>query len=160
MDSDHISALNAWVDTLPTLKTGQWLGNVYTQSYGGVDGINLQDIIGSGENFERFIDHPAWIEKVCHYLGHSTKLYIYENFINVRESSDYIGVHSGGHIVDSHQRCGRRNGQWASWMVAVLVPLTDVGLGDGATVVIPGSNKSDFQHPMQDVGGGISVGSG
>ena len=55
---------------------------------------------------------------------------------------------------------------WASkWPVGQLdgcglVPLTDVGPGDGATVVIPGSHKSDFQYPMQDVGGGISVGSG
>lgn len=160
LERDHLAALNGWIDALPPLQTGQWFGNVYTQSYGGIDGVNLQDIIEGGEIFERLIDHPAWIEPARHYLGPSTKPYIYEIFINVRESGGYIGVHSGGHNVDHHQRSGRRNGQWVCTLLSLLAPLTDVGPGDGATVVIPGSHKSDFPHPQQDRRGGISQGSG
>ena len=152
LDRDHLGALNDWIDALPPLETGQWFGNVYTHSYGGIDGVNLQDIIEGGELFERLIDHPAWTDSVRYYLGPSTKPYIYEIFVNVRESRGYIGVHSGGHLVDHHQRSGRRKGQWACFMLSLLAPLTDVGPGDGATVVIPGSHKSDFAHPMQSVG--------
>jgi hypothetical protein len=160
LERDHLSALNAWIDALPPLDTGQWLGNVYTQSYGGIDGINLQDIIEGGEIFERLIDHPAWIEQARHYLGPSTKPFLYEIFVNVRESGGYIGVHSGGHNVDYHQRSGRRNGQWVCTMLSLLAPLTDVGPGDGATVIIPGSHKADFPHPMQDKRGGITAAAG
>lgn len=32
LDRDHLAALNGWIDTLPPLQTGQWFGNVYTQS--------------------------------------------------------------------------------------------------------------------------------
>ena len=149
LDRDHIGAINAWIDALPPLKTGQWLGNVYTQSYGGIDGINLQDIIEGGEIFERLIDHPAWMAYVRHYLGMSTKPYIYEIFINVREEGGYIGAHSGGNYVDHYPRSGRKNGQWVVFMTSLLVPLNDVGPGDGATAVIPGSHKSDIQHPMR-----------
>lgn len=42
IERDHLAALNAWIDALPPLQTGQWFGTVYTQSYGGIDGINLQ----------------------------------------------------------------------------------------------------------------------
>ncbi len=160
LDRDHLAVINAWIEALPPLKTGQWFGNVYVQSYGGIDGINLQDVVEEGEIFESLIDHPAWIDQVRYYLGPSTKPYIYEIFVNVRESGGYIGVHSGGHNVDHHQRSGRRNGLWVCTMLSLLVPLTDVGPGDGATVVIPGSHKSDFPHPMQDRGGRISPGSG
>lgn len=160
LDPAHLAAINAWIDALPPLETGQWLGNVYTQSYGGIDGINLQDIIEAGELFERLIDHPAWIDPVRHYLGPSTKPYIYEIFVNVRGTGGYIGVHSGGHNVDHYQRSGRRNGQWVCPMLSLLAPLTDVGPGDGATVVVPGSHKSDLPHPQQEGRGRITSGPG
>jgi len=160
LDPDHVVAINSWIDALPTLEPGQWYENIYTQSYGGIDGTNLQDIIEGGPLFERLIDHPAWIDKVRHFLGPSTKPYIYEVFVNVRAAGGYIGTHSGGHNVDHHQRSGRRNGQWVCSMLSLLAPLTAVGPGDGATVIIPGSHKSDFPHPRQDQRGGISKESG
>lgn len=159
LERDHLAALNAWIDALPTLQPGQWLGNVYTQTYSGVDGINLQDIIEGGEIFERLIDHPAWIDRARHYLGPSTKPYMYEIFINVRNSGGYIGVHSGGHNIDHLHRTGRLNGQWVCGMLSLLAPLTDVGPGDGATMIVPGSHKSDFPHPAQNRTGGLSDGS-
>ena len=160
LDRDHVAAINAWIDALPPLQVGEWIGNVYMQSYGGIDGTNLQDVIEAGEIFESLIDHPAWISQVSHYLGPSTKPYIYEIFVNVREAGGYIGVHSGGHNVDHYQRSGRRNGQWVCPMLSLLAPLTDVGPGDGATMVVPGSHKSDFPHPLQEQQGRISSGSG
>ena len=160
LDQEHVKSVDRWVDALPPLETGQWFGNVYVQSYGETDEMNLQDVIEAGEIFEGLIDHPFWIEKVRHYLGPSTAPYIYEIFVNVREPGGYIGVHSGGHNVDHYIRSGRRNGQWVCPMLTVLVPLTDVGQGDGATVLIPGSHKSDLPHPGQDKRGRISDGPG
>ncbi len=97
LDYDHLVSINTWIDALPPLKTGEWFGQVYVQSYGDIDGINLQDVIEAGEIFERLIDHPAWIDQVRHYLGPSAKPYIYEIFINVRES----GATSGCILADT-----------------------------------------------------------
>ena len=165
-DPAHVAAINAWLDALPPLdpvKTqpnavpepdiGQWIGQVYTQSYGRVDGINLQDIIEAGELFEGLIDHPAWIDRVRHYLGPSARPYIHEIFVNLREAGGYIWPHSGGHAADYNQRSGRRNLQWVCTYLSLLVPLADVGPGDGATVVVPGSHKSDIAHPRTRDGG-------
>ena len=161
LDPEHIAAMNAWIDDLPPLNpddaqpnavpdrnTGQWLGRVYTQSYGSVDGVNLQDIIEGGEIFERLIDHPAWVDRVRHYLGPSAKPFIHEIFISLREATGYIWPHSGGHAVTHNVREGRRNAQWVCPMLSLLAPLTDVGPGDGATVIVPGSHKSDIPHPQ------------
>jgi hypothetical protein len=166
LDRDHVAAINAWIDALPPLDpdntqpnappqhdAGQWIGNVYTQSYGKVDGINLQDIIEAGEQFERLIDHPAWIDAVRHFIGPTSKPYIHEIFASVRQPGGYIWPHSGGHAADHNQRAGRRNLQWVCTYLSLLVPLTDVGPGDGATVVVPGSHKSDIAHPQTHDGG-------
>ena len=32
----------------------------------------------------------------------------------------------------------------------MLLALTDIGPGDGGTMIIPGSHKSNFQHPDHD----------
>ena len=29
---DHVASINAWIDALPPLKTGEWVGHVYIQS--------------------------------------------------------------------------------------------------------------------------------
>ena len=160
LDSNHVGALNDWIDVMPRLKTGEWKGNMYGHSYRDVDGTNLQDIIEGGEIFERLIDHPAWIDVVRHYIGPSDRPYIYEALLNLRDAGGFIGVHSGGHIIDHHQRTGRSGGQWICTMLSLMVPLNDVLQGDGATMIIPGSHKSDFPHPMQDRRGAITQGPG
>ena len=160
LDADHMGAVNAWIDALPPLEQDQWYGNIYVHTYGGVDGTNLQDIIEEGKFFERLIDHPAWIDLVRHYLGPSTRPYLNEALLNMRGAGGYIGVHSGGHNIDHHQRNGRSRGQWVCSMLTLMVPLNDVGAGDGATVIVPGSHKSDFSHPMQKERGGITEGPG
>jgi len=154
LGTDHIAAINAWIDELPPLKPGDPYGKMYAQAYGVVDGVNIQDIIEGGEIFERLIDHPAWFERVCHYIGKSGKPYINEIFLNVREPGAFIWPHSGGHAVTHIHRSGRYKDEWVCWMLSLLVPLTDIGPGDGATVIVPGSHKSDLPHPetANDIG--------
>src|SRR4051794_23884563 len=48
LDLDHIRAMNDWIDALPPLAMSQWHDNVYVHTYGGIDGMNLQDIIEGG----------------------------------------------------------------------------------------------------------------
>ena len=160
IDRDHVRAMNDWIDNLPELEPGQWHGNMEVHTYGNVDGMNLQQIIEGGEIFERLIDHPSWIGQVRHYLGKRHRPFINEGFLNVRGQGGYIGVHSGGHIRDSRRRGGRIGGQWCCAYLSLLIAQTDIGPGDGATVLVPGSHHSDFPHPMQDEQADISVGAG
>lgn len=155
---DHIAELNATLDTIlaldPPLRTGEWYGGVQAHSYGGAEGVNLQQIYEAGEPFERLIDHPSWFAKVKHFVGgegtfdwHHGSLFIDENFANVRGPGEAIGVHSGGY--DGVTRCQFRyqNGRFHCGQINILMALTDIGPGDGATMVIPASHKSNFVHP-------------
>ena len=156
IDPDHLRVMNDFLDALPPLQIDQWYGNIDVHTYSGIDGMNLQNIIEGGEFFERLIDYPAWIDLVRHYIGSHDRPFINEGFINIRGPGGYIGVHSGGHMPDSRNRTGRSQSEWCCCLLTLMVPLTDVGLGDGPTVIVPGSHKSDFPHPMQKASAGIT----
>lgn len=160
IDARHLAEMNRWIDELPEVDLGEALGNVAVHTYGSQDGLNLQNIIEGGEIFERLVDHPAWIGRVRHYLGNRHRPYVSESFLNLRKEAGYIGAHSGGHVVDSRKRSGRDKGQWCCSYLTLLLALSDVGPGDGATAVVPGSHKSDLPHPRQDAKGGLSKASG
>jgi hypothetical protein len=158
LTSAHLTELNAILDNIkqlqPPLAPGEWYGGVHAHSYGGAEGINLQQIYEAGEPFERLIDHPAWFAKVKHFVGgegtfdwHHGPLFIDENFANLRGPGEAIGVHSGGY--DGVTRCQFRyqNGRFHCGQINILMALSDIGPGDGATMVIPGSHKSNFTHP-------------
>lgn len=155
---DHVAELNGIIDDVirlePPIKPGEWYGGVHAHSYGGVDGINLQQIYEAGEPFQRLIDHPCWIDKVKSFVGgegtfdhHHGPLFIDENFANVRGPGEAIGLHSGGHTGTKRNQFRYRNGRFQCGQVNILMALTDIGPGDGATMLIPGSHKSNLVHP-------------
>ena len=156
LEADHLKKINDWIDVLPPLEREEWLGNMEVHTYGDIDGLNLQNIIEGGELFERMIDHPAWIDLVRYYLGSLTEPFINECFLNLRGRGGYIGVHSGGWKTDGRIRSGVQGGTWCVQYLSLIVALNDIGPGDGASVVIPGSHKSSFQHPQQTEGVGIT----
>jgi ectoine hydroxylase-related dioxygenase (phytanoyl-CoA dioxygenase family) len=152
VDAEHITALNTVLDAIPPLEYGQWWGNVQRKDDNGVAGCELQNIVEAGEPFERLIDHPTWIEYLRRYCGEQGSyvegLFIDECFASLRRTGGYFGAHSGGwrgalrgsyHYSNSTFRCGQVN---------ILLALTDIGPGDGGTLVIPGSHKSNFEHPQ------------
>jgi hypothetical protein len=152
--SDEVEACNCVLDGLQQLRKDQWAGWVHGHDYGGKEGLNLQQIYEAGESFERLIDHPSWIEKVRLFVGgegtfdyHHGALFIDECFANIREAGEAIGLHSGGHERVKRCQFDVRNGKFACGQVNVLVALTDIGPGDGATIVVPASHKANFPHP-------------
>jgi hypothetical protein len=159
---DHLTAINAildrFIDMDPPLRHNEWVGGVHAHTFGGKDGVNLQQIYEAGEPFERLIDHPNWIDKVKCFVGgqdnfdsHHGPLFIDENFVSLRGPGEAIGVHSGGHEIV--KRCQYRvlNGKFGCGQINVLMAFNDVGPGDGPTMVIPGSHKASFPHPEFDL---------
>lgn len=138
IDTDHVAQLNAIIDSIislqPPLAVGDWYGCVHAHSYGGREGINLQQIYEGGEPFERLIDHPNWLDKVRHFVGgestfdyHHGPLFIDENFANVRGPGEAIGLHSGGHAASKRNQFRFRNGKFMCGQINILMALTDIG---------------------------------
>ncbi|MEO6906913.1 MAG: phytanoyl-CoA dioxygenase family protein [Abditibacteriaceae bacterium] len=159
IDANHVAQLNSIIDNItslqPPLSTGEWYGCVHAHSYGGKEGLNLQQIYEGGEAFERLIDQPSWIEKVRHFVGGAGtfdykhgSLFIDENFANVRGPGEAIGLHSGGHSGTKRNQFRFRNGRFHCGQINILMALTDIGPGDGATMIIPGSHKANLMHPQ------------
>ena len=146
----QLARINAWVDAQPKdLPVGSWLGQVETHTYSGSEGVNFQNIIEGGDVFEELIDNPRWMSHVRRWIENDyNHVAIQEDFLNVRRAGGFIGLHSGGHT--SAPVLSFRHFQTAEWAVGqinILVALTDIGPGDGATMVIPGSHKSALAHP-------------
>ena len=101
------------------------------------------------------IDHPSWINKVTYFIGTDEpnfdslygRLFIDENFASIRGPGQSIGLHSGGH--ERVTRCQFRyhDGRFHCGQINILMAINDIGPGDGATMVIPGSHKSNIIHP-------------
>lgn len=166
---DLLAQINAWVDAqdLDGLKPGDWLGNVEVHTYGASDGVNFQNVIEAGDAFEQLIDHPVWIEPCRRFIeNRSHTLAIDENFLNVRNTGGYIPIHSGGTNPRFTSVFRHTQGGFAVGQINILMALTDIGPGDGATTLIPASHKSLVQHPQnadnqawqRGVGGNEAVG--
>lgn len=152
IDSAHIDALNSTLDGFLDLAWGEWRGNVQRFDNHGEAGIELQNIVEGGESFEKLIDHPSWINYVRHYCGEEGSyvqgLYIDECFASIRRTGGFFPVHSGGFQGALRGAYHYSNGVFRCGQVNVLLALTDIGPGDGGTMVVPGSHKSNFRHPQ------------
>ena len=127
---------------------------MHAHSYGESAGLNLQQIYEAGEPFEKLIDHPSWIDKMKHFVGgegtfdyHHGPLFIDENLANFRDPGQAIGLHSGGNCGIKRNQFQYLSGRFMCGQINILLALTDIGPGDGGTMLIPGSHKSNFEHP-------------
>lgn len=150
----HVAELNAGIDAVPPIEPGEWHGHVHRECFEKQRGIALQQIYEAGEPFERLIDHPRWIELVKRYVGGEGSfdwlhgpLFIDENFASIRGPHEAIAMHSGGATYTKRTQYRIENQHFMCGQINILVALTDIGPGDGATMVIPGSHKSNFPHP-------------
>ncbi len=145
---DKLQRINDWIDAQPPREIGDWVGNVHVHSYQGHDGTNYQNIIEGGDVFEEMMDNPSWFAPVSRFMVDDfNRVSIQENFLNVREQGGYIGIHSGCHIPAAIFSTRHHTRAWNVGQINILMALTDIGPGDGATVVVPGSHKSHMVHP-------------
>lgn len=125
------------------------------------DGCNLQHIYeADAPVFRDIIDHPSWYSLVEHYMGRGTP-FMHELFLNIRGPGGYIGLHSGGPNFSGRgwgltaagdDPAGVSNPPEVEWSVgymSIIIALKDIGPGDGATALLPGSHKSMISHPDQ-----------
>ena len=128
---------------------GEWIGHVETHTYSDADGCNFQNIVEGAPVFRRLIDYPAWIGHCRRWINPVNGISIHENLLNVRGLGGYIGIHCGGALPICYLTFRQENtGEWMVGQINVIGALQDIGPGDGATTVIPGSHKSAMRHPQ------------
>jgi hypothetical protein len=155
LSREEVDACNACVDLTPrSVPRNGWFGRVHREDHPEHRGISYQQIYEAGVPFERLIDHPAYINYALRFAGgHGTfdrfpgPLFVDENFYNIRGPGESIAIHSGGHELCKRIKYDYHNGRFACGQINVLFAFNDIGPGDGATMVIPGSHKSNIVHP-------------
>ena len=151
VEPELIDELNQAIDALPPLDYGEWLGNAQRRDYTASTGLEIHNCIELGGPFEKLIDHPSWINYVRHYAGeeqsYTEGVFIDECMLSVRTSGGHHPVHSGGYKGATRGHYLYKNEVFRCGQCNIILALTDVGPGDGATSVIPGSHKSNFPHP-------------
>jgi ectoine hydroxylase-related dioxygenase (phytanoyl-CoA dioxygenase family) len=151
-EPELVADLNRVFDRFPELNYGQWWGNAQRRDYTGNTGFELHNCVEAGEPFERLIDHPAWIAHVRRYCGEAQSyvegLFIDECIASIRRSGGHHPVHSGGYRGALRGIYLYKNGVFRCGQVNIILALTDVGPADGPTMVVPGSHKSNFPHPL------------
>ena len=152
VEPDLVDDLNRAFDDFPPLERFEWWGNAQRHDYTGETGFELHNAVEAGEPFERLIDHPGWIEYVRRYCGEKDSyvdgLFIDESIASIRRSGGHHPVHSGGYQGALRGAYHYSNGVFRCGQCNVILALTDVHEGDGPTMVIPGSHKSNFPHPL------------
>lgn len=93
------------------------------------------------------IDHPSWIDHMRRFVGSTDGLFIDEAFVNVRQSKTGLGLHSGAHKRRIRTQYRYHDGEFRCGQINILLAMTDIGAGDGPTMLIPGSHKSNIIHP-------------
>ena len=153
LSPETLRRLNDSFDRFPALETGEWMGNAQRRDYNAQTGFELHNCLDCGDPaFDELIDHPGWINHALHFAGEEGTyvqgVTIDECIASIRRSGGHHPVHSGGHHASVRTQYRLENGRFRCGQVNVLMALTDIGEGDGATMVIPGSHKSNFPHPL------------
>jgi hypothetical protein len=155
LSPDEVAEGNRLIDSIPRdLPRGGWHGWVQREDHPEHRGISYHQIYELGGVFERMIDHPRYLNHLLRFIGgHETHDHYHgaaaidENFFSIRGPGEAIPVHSGGHEIASRSSYRYHNGRFLCGEVNLLTAFTDVGPGDGATMLIPGSHKSNMIHP-------------
>lgn len=145
VDAGHLAEINAIVDTYLDVEPDEWRGWVHRDPIDGVR--HLHNIFEMGESFECLIDHPEWIDHMRRFVGGDDGLFIDESFIDIRTRGGATRMHSGAHKRRIRTQFRFHNNEFRCGQINILLALGDIGDGDGATMAIPGSHKSNLLHP-------------
>jgi hypothetical protein len=155
----QVEACNRTYDELEAanVEGRGWHGDVVVHNSGRQEGLIFQQLYEAGPVWEELLDHPAWYDKVVHFIGtddpenfdgHHGPAFIDECFGTIRGPGGAQRLHSGGHVGTIRTQFRYHAGKFHCGQVNILMALTDIGPGDGATMVVPGSHKSNIRHPQ------------
>lgn len=156
--AEDIAAMNASYDVMDAanIQGKSWYENVAVNNSGRQEGIIFHQLYEAGPVWEKLIDHPSWFHKAARFVGSDDPenfdnyhglLFIDECFGTIRRKGGAQRMHSGGHVGTIRTQYRHHAGHFHCGQINVLMAMTDIGPGDGATMVVPGSHKSNIKHP-------------
>jgi ectoine hydroxylase-related dioxygenase (phytanoyl-CoA dioxygenase family) len=152
VSQDLVTRLNDAFDRIPSLEPGEWVGNAQRRDYGSFTGLELHNCLEFDPAFHELIDHPGWLGHALHYAGERQSyvqgLFIDECIASARGPGGHHPVHSGAYHAAVRTQYRFEHGVFRCGQLNVIVALNDIGEDDGPTMVVPGSHKSNFQHPL------------
>jgi hypothetical protein len=139
VSAGELAELNACVDRV--LEDGK-------QDYDGYEqyGYHIHNVVEAGEPFERLIDHSSWSEHLQRYIGIDRPV-LEDSGVIVRGQGQASKLHSGAHKRRINTQFRYHNGEFRCGQINVIVALNEVGPGDGGTMIVSGSHKSNLIHP-------------
>ncbi|MET9395486.1 phytanoyl-CoA dioxygenase family protein [Streptomyces sp. NPDC006624] len=153
VNEELLSRLNAEFDAFPQhIDRGEWYRGAQRRDYTPETGFELHQAVAAGRPFEELVDHPSWFGLVSHYAGEEDSyvagVCIDESIASIRTAGGHHPVHSGGYRGAVRGQYRHTHGVFRCGQVNIILALTDIGPGDGATMVVPGSHKSNLPHPL------------
>jgi Phytanoyl-CoA dioxygenase (PhyH) len=155
LSPEEVAECNQCVDDIPDgIEDDAWYGYVHKEGSDMGRGVHYQQIYEAGTPFERLIDHPSYINYLLRFVGGQDTfdeqhgpLFIDENFFDIKRTGGYVRLHGGAHDRCKRTQYGYHNGRFQCGQINVLIAHTDIGPGDGPTLIVPGSHKSNIVHP-------------
>ena len=134
------------------LEQGGWYRGAQRRDYTEATGFELHHVVEVGEPFERLVDHASWQAYIRHYCGEQGTfvqgVFLDECIASIRNAGGHHPMHSGGYQAPLRTVYRYEHGVFRSAQVNLLIALTDITTEDGATMVVPGSHKSNMEHPL------------
>ena len=152
LSAAELDGLNSAFDSFPPIPAGEWTGNSQRRDYTPDTGYELHNCLEYSPAFDPLIDHRGWIGHARRYAGeagsYTEGVFIDECIATIRTAGGHHPVHSGGYRAAVRTQYRYENGVFRCGQLNVLVALRDVGPGDGPTMVVPASHKSNLEHPL------------
>ncbi len=146
LSSEEVAELNVYVDRLVEEQDAPGSGLPESPGYEQF-GRLIQNVVEAGEPFERLIDHPSWSEHLRRYIGRTDRPVLDDSAAILRGQGQASKLHSGAHKRRIFTQFRYHNGEFRCGEINIIIALNDWRSGDGATVVVPGSHKSNIIHP-------------
>jgi ectoine hydroxylase-related dioxygenase (phytanoyl-CoA dioxygenase family) len=153
LDADLVRDLNAELDSFPRdLEQGGWYRGAQRRDYTEATGFELHHVVEVGTPFEQLIDHASWRAYIRHYCGEQGTyvqgVFLDECIASIRGAGGHHPMHSGGFQAPLRTLYRYEHGVFRCAQVNIVISLTDIAADDGATMVVPGSHKSNMEHPL------------
>ena len=149
LSPEHVAELNAGIDAHTYLAPGDWRGWVQ-RAPPGRNTREIHNLFEAGPAFEALIDHPSWFAHMQRYSDGGLLnggLFIDENFATITPaatadspSAGATIMHSGAHKKRVRTQFRYHDGMFHCGQINILIALTDIGPGDGATMVVSQPN--------------------
>ena len=163
VDADHLSEMNAVIDQWLTAAEARWREKARQSD--PPFSVSFENVAERDPSFLSLVNHPAWAQHLKRYIG-SEDPPVTEGTqypadakrtgdspvlegatASIRGPGVATRLHSGAHKRRMYTQFRFHNNRFRCGEVNIILALNDIGPGDGPTMVVPASHKSNLLHP-------------